>query len=941
MRRRLNPYFGILMLVLMLTLSVIYAPIVVSQDSAEIISALEELQDDVSELPDDAFENTQAAKGQRTALINKIGAVIHQIEAGAYEGAVNKLENDLKNTVRLWITAEYEDDLLKEIDEIIRLIEGEAPPPPEDETPPNITSVLRVPETPNYNEDVTVIAQVEDEESGVDFVILSYSTNAVDWTNVTMNLEDGLYLAEIPAQSYNTNVSYKVYAYDKAGNSEVSDTYSYVVIDSYPPVISWVERFPISPNYNDTVLVTASVSEPEEASGVQLVILSYSDEATWTNMTMTLKEETIYEASIPELDYGTTVEYMIYASDNAENWAVSSTYSYIVGDEYPPTVRIDKPTQGSYVKGIVEITIFVSDDNLEIVELSINGTIVESWTSTGEHTYDWNTTTYIDGVYTLDLTAYDKAGNIAREAITVTVDQTLPSASINTPMKGSYLKGLVIISVTGADDNFEKMQLYIDTTLVVTLNASGTYTYVWNTSNYIDGVHIITLKVCDKADNMVTVEIAVTVDNTPPAADVKQPVEHVYLKGTLNIVVYGDDINFHQMKLYIDDNLVETWIASGEQTYVWDTTKLFDGAHIMKLIVFDKAGNLAEKTFSVTVDNTLPTAIINTPAEEAFLRGTVVIDVTGEDANLEKMELRINDVTVKTWTTGGSQTYLWNTEVDGIDGAYTITLTVYDKAGNSNESSVTVIVDNTLPVIRIDEPLEGSYLAGIVDIKVFIQEDNLNKVELTINGTEVVSWTLSGEHVFSWDTITITEGIYFIKLNALDKAGNIGEKTIKVMVDNTSPIIEAAEWTPKEPSIDEQVDVTAKVSDSQPSSGIQSVTLWYRNTTMVNYKPIPMSLSVTSGNWTATIPAQSTETKIEFYIEALDNAGNKVVSDEIYEYQVIAPAGIPLAWIVAIILLILAAIAAAIYFWRKRRKKKQDTSSGRVKDYKLTLLLCF
>lgn len=833
MIRRLThtPYFTSLLLILTLTLSFIYLPIATSQNSEEIISKLKELQEDISGVPlDEAFENIHASEGQRKALANKIKAVIHQIEAGNYEGSLNKLENDLKNTIEGWVTEDYEADLIERVNEIISLIKCE------DTTPPNITSVSRIPETPNYDEDVTVKAQVKDEKSGVDFVILSYSSNMVDWTNLTMNLEDDLYAAVIPAQPYNTNVSCKVYAYDKAGNSAVSDTFSYLVIDSYPPLISWVERSPISPNYNDTVLVTASVSEPEEASGVRLVILSYSDGDSWANITMTLKEETIYEGSIPTLPYGTTVEYVVYSSDDAENWVVSSTYSYTVGDEYSPTVRIDKPTSGTYVKDIVEIAIFVYDDNFEIADLSINDTIVKSWASTGEHTYDWDTTAYIDGVYILNLTAYDKA------------------------------------------------------------------------------------------DNTVSVEIAVSVDNILPNAEIKQPPKDAYITGTFNVIVYGDDNNFLEMKLYISNNLVETWTTSGEQAYIWDTSELLDGSYSIKLIVSDKAGNLAETTFSVTVDNTLPTAIVHAPVEGAFLKGPVVIDVTSEDVNFEKMELEINDMLVKTWTAGGSQIYLWNTEIDGVDGAYTITLIVHDKAGNSEESSITVIVDNTLPTIRIDEPVEGSYLAGIVDIKVFIHEDNLDKAELTINGIEVVSWTLSGEHVFNWDTTTYAEGIYFIKLNALDKAGNIRQETINVIVDSTSPIIEGVAWTPKEPSTDEQVTVSVSVSDSQPGSGIQNVTLRYRNATMDGWQLVLMSLNVTSGNWTATIPAQSMETTIKFDIEAFDNAGNKAATDE-YEYDVIAPAGIPLAWIAAIILLILAATATAIYFGTRRREEKQGISS--------------
>ena len=735
-----NPYFTASLLILILTLSFIYLPIVASENSEEIISKLKKLQEDVSGLPlDEAFENIHSAEGQRKALANKIKAVVNQIEAGNPGGALNKLENDLKNAIEGWVTEEYEVSLIEKVNEIIDLIKVE------DTTPPNIMSVSRTPETPNYDEDVTVMAQVEDEESGVDSVILSYSSNMVDWINLTMNLEDDIYLGEIPAQPYNANVSYKVHASDIAGNSAVSDTYSYLVIDSYPPLISWVERSPISPNYNDTVLVTASASEPEEASGINLVILSYFDGDSWTNTTMTFKEETIYEGSIPKLPYGTTVEYIVYISDNAENWIVSSTYSYVVGDEYPPTVRIDKPTSGSYVRDTVEISIFAYDDEFKIAELSVNDTIVKSWTSRGEHTYDWDTTTYIDGVYVLNLTAYDKA------------------------------------------------------------------------------------------DNMFSVEITVTVDNTIPVAEIRQPLEDAYINGVFDIVVYGNDTNFLQMDLYISNNFVETWTTSDEQAYIWDTSELLDGSYAIKLIVSDKAEN-------------------------------------------------------------------------------------------SNESYVTVIVDNGLPTVRIDDPDEGSYLTGIVDIKVFIHEDNLEKAELTINGVEVVSWTLTGEHVFKWNTITYAEGVYFIRLHALDKAGNIRGKTINVIVDNASPIIEGVTWTPKEPSTDEQVTVNVKVTDPQPNGGIQNVTLRYRNTTIEDWQTIPMSLNVTSGNWTATIPAQSAKTTIRFYIEAFDDAGNRAATDE-YEYDVIAPAGIPLAWIAAIILLILAATAAAIYFGRKRREEKQDVSS--------------
>ncbi|MGD8507208.1 MAG: Ig-like domain repeat protein, partial [Candidatus Bathyarchaeota archaeon] len=958
---------------------------------------------------------------------NKVKATINQIEAGAYHGAVSKLENDLKNTVMSWITEEYEISLIEKIDEIISLIKGEVPP--EDTTPPNIASVLRTPEAPNYDESVTVKAQVEDEQSGVDIVILSYSTNDIDWNNVTMSLEDTLYTAEIHAQTYNTHVSYKVYACDKAGNPAVSDSYSYTVTDSYPPTISWVERSPISPNHTDTVLVTANVSEPQEASGIQLTILNYFDGTTSTNATMTLKEETVYEANIPAFPYDTTVEYKIYASDTAENWAVSGTHSYIVGDESPPIVRIDKPTPGSYVKEIVEIVIFVNDTNFEKAELSINSTAVESWTSTGEHTYNWNTATYIDGVYILNLTAQDGAGNLAKAAVTVTVDQTLPLASINTPIEGSHIKSWTMISVTGTDDSFEKLQLFVNHILVLAENTSGTYSYFWDTLGYADGAYPITLEVYDKANNTATIEISVTVDNTLPTAEIRQPLADTHIKGAFSVILYGHDINFWQMELHLDDNLIETWTTSGEQIYVLDTTEFSDGSYPMKLTVSDKAGNLVEEQHVVTVDNTIPTAIIDEPDAGAFLKGLVDINFTGEDANLEAIRLSIDVTDVLTSEAAGTYTHVWNTSnyldddymiklevsdkagntfaveiscvvdntppdaeirqpldrsyIRGIllyfvfgsdtnfdemkvfigdelsktwttageysnawttlkysDGVYQIRLVVSDKSGNSVEKIITATVDNTLPIAVITTPTGEAFLRGTTDISVTGEDSNFEEMHLKIDGVTVESWIDAGSQTYSWNTMTYLDGDYTLELAVFDKAGNSKGSSMTITLDNTSPIVEAPTWQPEEPSTGEYIAVAARVSDPQPSSGIENVTLWYRDTTTGDWQSVTMSLSTARKNWTAAIPAQSMETEVEFWIEAFDKAGNKASTDETYKLEVTGPVGLPLAWIIAIILLVLAATIAAIYLWRRRRRKRQSINSSRVEDYKLTILLC-
>jgi len=755
MKREFNHIVATLLVVLTVSISFLSVPVALSQDyTGEALEKLRQLHGEVSDLPGHAFKSDLSADGHRKALANKINAVIHQVEAGAINGATNKLENDLMNAVTNWVTPEFAegpDGLIAKIRYIIDLLRGIKPdfaitaspsfltiqqggsdsstinvtslmdfnsavtlsvsgvpngvsatfsdnsitPPPNGSvtstllftTDDNaavgthtikvngasgslkhtvditleiteeayehpkieIVSVLRFPPTPNYDEDVTVIAQVESTGSPIDQVTLSHSINTIDWMNTTMTPADALYEAVIPHKPYQTTVSYKVYANNTAGKTAVSETYSYVVIDSRPPTISDIERSIISPNYNDTVKVFATVTEPAGASGVKQVSLKLKVDSVQTEIPMAI-EGGKYTGVVDEHPLGTLVKYWIFASDEADNWAVSGEVSYTVGDEYSPKVEIRSPAPDSYLRGSTDVVVFAYDDNFENATLFFNTISVANWTSAGEHAFTWNTSTleYPDGAY------------------------------------------------------------------ILTLNAR------------------------------------------------------------------------------------------------------------------DKAGNLASESLSATVDNTVPTAVINTPSPESFIRLSVLVNVTGSDANFDRMELKIDTTPVKTWTSAGSQIYEWKTKGFYSDGAYTVSLTVFDKAGNSK-----------------------------------------------------LVW-------------------------------------VSVTVDNTAPTIEIPSWTPREPSAQEEVTLTVKITDNPMGSGVKSATLWYRNGTVRDWQRVPMS--AVGGNWTASIPGQSGDSRVEFYIESSDNAGN-IAEKRGYEFTAIAPPGFPL-WLLALIVLIILAATGATIYWVRRRVKR-------------------
>lgn len=349
-----------------------------------------------------------------------------------------------------------------------------------------------------------------------------------------------------------------------------------------------------------------------------------------------------------------------------------------------------------------------------------------------------------------------------------------------------------------------------------------------------------------------------------------------------------------------------------------------------KVYAFDDMGNwnVSATHFYTVGDKYAPVVEIEKPIEGDYLRRLVNIGVSVQEDNLVEAELLINGTAVSSWQESGQHVFIWNTSSSNYpDGIYTIKVRARDKADNSGEIAVIVAVDNTLPVATIDAPSSGAFLRQTVIIEITGRDANLKEVTLEINDSMTKTWSSAGTHILLWDTGTYSDGTHVVTLTAFDKARNSKETSITTVVDNASPVIETPTWLPEEPLIGEQVNIAVEVSDVQPGSGIRNALLSYRNTTSGDWKPIPMSLNATSGNWTATIPAQSVETMIEFYIEAFDNAGNSAVTDEVYQYEVVAPLGVPLAWVIVIVILIFAATATAIYLLRKHRREGESTRS--------------
>jgi len=94
----------------------------------DVIALLKDLKAEINALSAEDFKKPKLAAQRKKALCNKINAVIHQIEDGAYKGAINKLKNDIRpkldfNNKRSWVATDMS-TLLAKIDFIIGILQS-------------------------------------------------------------------------------------------------------------------------------------------------------------------------------------------------------------------------------------------------------------------------------------------------------------------------------------------------------------------------------------------------------------------------------------------------------------------------------------------------------------------------------------------------------------------------------------------------------------------------------------------------------------------------------------------------------------------------------------------------------------------------------------------------------------------------------------------------
>jgi len=163
------------------------------------------------------------------------------------------------------------------------------------------------------------------------------------------------------------------------------------------------------------------------------------------------------------------------------------------------------------------------------------------------------------------------------------------------------------------------------------------------------------------------------------------------------------------------------------------------------------------------------------------------------------------------------------------------------------------------------------------------------------------------------------------KVYASDDVGNWAETDISdyTVVDSIPPSIMGLELNPQGPSSGESVVVSTTASEPLFASGLEKVTLWWRTdgTELQSSRMLQED-----GLWKATIPGQSSDTLVEFFIEAYDNEGNRATSGQ-SNYTV--SSGEAAQWwqsplLIGIIVAVAVSIGVLIYLVKFKRQRTKS-----------------
>jgi hypothetical protein len=272
------------------------------------------------------------------------------------------------------------------------------------------------------------------------------------------------------------------------------------------------------------------------------------------------------------------------------------------------------------------------------------------------------------------------------------LDTTPPTVAITSPASNALVSSTLTVSATANDDfSVAKVEFYADQTLLGT-DTSAPYSLSWNPASVPDGVHTLTAKAYDTADQVGTsAGVSVFVDNTAPTASISAPAAGALIRGAVQVeAMASDNHGISRVEFYEGSTLLGTDTAA-PYAVSWDTTASANGSRTLYVRDYDAAGNMRQSSNrSVTVDNAGPAVAITSPANGGTVFLSTTIQVSASDSTSVAQVVFYDGATVIGTDTTAPYSMNWNTLLVPR-GQHTLTARATDALGNVTISAPVVV----------------------------------------------------------------------------------------------------------------------------------------------------------------------------------------------------------------------------------------------------------
>ena len=517
----------------------------------------------------------------------------------------------------------------------------------------------------------------------------------------------------------------------------------------------------------------------------------------------------------------------VTATDSVGNIATKTITVNV--DLTAPTVSITNPTSPNIRNSTpVAVTFSASDPGANASGVvSVGWSRAEGGGASGSAVFVSGTTwtaniPLVPGTNTITPTATDAAGNIGTGVtLTVNLDQVLPTLAITGPTPNpTYNTNLLTVDLAGTvtANGGASVQSVTWTTNASVVPASGTATLgvgTWTITgvNLAVGTQVITVKVTDTAGNTATQSLTVVCDQTPPAVSITSPTSPNIGHTTPILVTFSATDAGGSNVSTVTWSRAEGGGATGSATLVsaptWTASvPLVPGTNTITPICTDGAGNVTNGTPLVfNLDLTGPTLTITGPTGATTyytsatsltgptnLTGSVAPNggssVTSVLYGIGTPTLAAN--TVAALPTASPTTWSAAGPIALSAGSQTIAVSATDNAGNTTNTSLTVVQDSVPPSIQILNPTtSATYNTGSATLSISgTASDNVGLQSVTwTNAANAGGGTATGTTTWSVSSVALNAGSNLITVTATDLAGNTSNATLTVDLNTLAPTV--------------------------------------------------------------------------------------------------------------------------------------------------------